>query len=175
LSTEAGRSCGGATDLRMNLEDVEAECIAYLDAASSPLTPVSVLFEHLRGKEEFLGITEAALSDFLSRHSQFRLVDIPFPAEIPSNGNLEAHRTFAMLATRVPSPVEMALVLRKQIDELISAIENGLRETACDRPEIMNGLLAALSRAKAIQARIEGLAQSSSSDSKSGGDVSSHE
>lgn len=117
----------------MNLEKVEQLCLDYLMQASRPLVPLDVLWAHLKEAPACADLSKQDLLGFLREHELFLVLDPPGAALDPnSSAALEQLGLSAgpqvVLSTRVPSPPELARMIKRQIDTMIEALETAYRE-----------------------------------------------
>ena len=143
----------------MNLERVEERCLDYLAQATSPLTPVRVLFEVCQRDESGRDLTLPMLMDFLRMHAGIEVLEGPAEEErVNAESFAEAGLEMgprAILKTRIPAPRDILAMLGAQIatmKEVLGKALAGLEAAGGDAR--VDELRAALERAKTLEARL---------------------
>ncbi len=111
----------------MNLEAVEEQALKYLAQVGNPLVRIEVLYAHLRDHGLGAGLSLTGLRDFLSKHELVRVMEPAVPVE-----ELEALRAgetagvpsgaYVILATRVPSDRQLAMMMLEQLEAMEEAL-----------------------------------------------------
>jgi hypothetical protein len=117
----------------MNIEEVEHVSIAYLKQVSNPLVRIHALHAHVVSKSEKEILSLHEFSDFLSNHSEIKVMD-PL-AMVQDDKTAENLKTAgfttglcAILSDRVPIPLDLATAMLEQLESMTTALSNALKE-----------------------------------------------
>jgi hypothetical protein len=144
----------------MDLEAVEQRALAYLKQTANPIVPVDRLLRHLAEDDQCADVREDQLLEFLRRHELFVVMDGPSlplddadATELAEAGIVPGARV--MLATRVPSPAQLAALIEAELTTLTEALSNALAEAKRKgRPERARELIRILSKADKIRDKL---------------------
>ena len=116
----------------MQLEEVEQRVLSYLQQVRNPLVRFDTLIKYVRDDERFAEIDEKDFLGFIDDHELFRVIE---PAAFSDGiGSALAEvgllgERAVMIATRAPSPKQVAELMLDQLRLLAEALSTALRET----------------------------------------------
>jgi hypothetical protein len=116
----------------MNLEQVEQRSLKYLEQSASPMVPLRTLLAHLRKDESFADVAERDLLSFLRKHELVHVIEADSDSD-PEQAEAMAEAGFSqgpyiILRTRIPTKVEMAVLMQEQLETMIGALERAFGE-----------------------------------------------
>lgn len=145
----------------MSLEAIEQKCLAYLKQVRNPLVPISQLMRHLNQDPSLPTPTVEELTTFLRTHELFNVVE-PMGLALEEDGAKALEEAglsaepFALLATRVPSDMDLYVMLHEQMRQIVSALFVATREAEKSGDEKKyTRAKEMLQRASTLQERLE--------------------
>lgn len=143
----------------MNLELLEEKSVKYLQQVTTPLTRVESLLRHLHQLDEFSGLTERELIEFLEDHELFHVIR-PLPFGDPGIAHTLSEAGFTtgtcvILGTRMPPRDALARLMLEQLHSLKEALLTAFREARTEGDDAeADRIKDALNRADTLQKKI---------------------